>query len=117
VGPDVKLQVGVRSEPREPSPISPTEGEAYAVVARSVRSVHPGAVVAPYLVLGGTDARHYHRISENVYRFLPFELGPEATTLPHGTNERISIDNLVRAVRFYTRLIREAAGNAQSSSE
>ena len=72
--------------------------------------------MVPYLVVGGTDARHYHRVSENVYRFSPFSLGQDALRLAHGTNERISQENLGGAVRFYVRLLENAAGAAQSPS-
>ncbi len=117
VGPDVKLEVGVRSEPREPSPVSPIDSNAYRILDRSIRSVYPDAVVVPYLVVGGTDARHYYRVCDNVYRFSPFRLGSDAMTLVHGTNERLSTKNLVRGVRFYARLLQDIAGAAQPSSE
>ena len=74
-------------------------------------------IVTPYLVVGGTDSRHYYRISDNVYRFGPFILGRETMRLAHGTNERISVDNLVNAVRFYRQLLITSAGPDQPSSE
>jgi len=117
VGPDVKLEVGLRSEPREPSPVSPVDSDAYRILDRSIRSVYPEAAVVPYLVVGGTDARHYYRVCDNIYRFSPFLLGSDAMTLVHGTNERLSVENLVRGVRFYARLLQDIAGAAQASSE
>lgn len=117
VGPNVKLEVGVRSKPREPSPVSPVDSDAYRILDRSIRSVYPEAAVVPYLVVGGTDARHYYRVCDNVYRFSPFLLGSDAMTLVHGTNERLSAENLVRGVRFYARLLQDIAGVAQASSE
>ena len=48
-------------EAREPSPTSDPDSESYRALARTIREVFPGSVVAPALVLGGTDSRHYGR--------------------------------------------------------
>lgn len=106
----IHLQVGVRSRPRNPSPASPVDTEAFAEVERSVRSVFPEAVVTPFLVLGGTDGRHYYAITDSVYRFSPFRLGREALRLVHGTDERVSAENLANGVRFFETLLRRGAG-------
>lgn len=105
----IELQVGVRSTPREPSPVSPVDSEAFIGLARTIRSVMPGTVVAPFLVMGGTDGRYYHLVSDHVYRFNPFVFGRESLLLAHGTNERISIANLANGVRFYVERIRRGA--------
>jgi carboxypeptidase PM20D1 len=65
--------------------------------------------VAPYLVLGATDARHYRDLSENVYRFLPITLTSEDLARMHGTDERISVSDYEKAIRFYRQLILNAA--------
>jgi carboxypeptidase PM20D1 len=109
VAPDVSLQVGVRSPPRNPSAVSSVDGEGFVQLASTIRAVFPETVVVPFLTLGGTDGRHYHRVSDDVYRFLPFSYGSDALRLAHGTNEHITLENLVRGVRFYLRLI-EVAG-------
>ena len=69
----------------------------------------PNAIVVPYLVLGGTDARHYARLSDNVYRFSPYRMGTEALELAHGTNERIGVAEYGDLVRFFIQLIRNSA--------
>jgi carboxypeptidase PM20D1 len=106
----VRLHVDVRTRPRNPSVAAPVDSEAFVGLSRTIREVFPGVVAVPYLVVGGTDARHYQVLSENVYRFLPFAFGRDALRLAHGTDERITADNLVGAVRFYVQLIRNAAG-------
>ncbi len=106
----IRVHVDVRTAPRNPSVVSPVDSEAFAGLARTIREVFPGVAAVPYLVVGGTDARHYHAVSENVYRFGPYVFGRDALRLAHGTDERITAENLVGAVRFYARLIRNAAG-------
>jgi carboxypeptidase PM20D1 len=69
----------------------------------------PDAPVAPGLVLAGTDSRHYAAVAENVYRFQPILLTSEDLERPHGLNERLSIANLDRMVRFYIGLMEAGA--------
>jgi carboxypeptidase PM20D1 len=111
----IEVQVGLRTPTREPSAVSPSDSDAFRSLARAVRSVFPSARVVPYLVVGGTDSRHYEPLSPNVFRFYPFELGRETARLIHGTDEHISVENLARGVRFYVQLLREAAGPVQPS--
>ncbi len=93
----------------DPSKVSPTEGWAFETITRSIREVLPDVVVTPYLVIAATDARHYGIVSDNVYRYSPMELEGEDLARIHGTNERVSIENYGRMIRFYHRLIQNAA--------
>lgn len=95
----------------EPSPVSRTDGQAYGVLERSIRQTAPDAVVAPYLVLGGTDARHYHGMSDAVYRFLPVRMTPDDLGRIHGTDERISVRDYQSAIRFYRQLLLNTSGS------
>jgi carboxypeptidase PM20D1 len=103
------LRVELRPDSREPSPVSDVESGSFATVAGTIREVFPGTVVAPALVLGGTDSRHFARLSENVYRFVPLRVGPDDLGRIHGTDERISLENLEQMVQFYVQLIRNSA--------
>jgi len=94
----------------EPSPVSDPNGWAFSVVSRSVREIEPQAVVAPGLMIGATDSRRFAGVSDGVLRFQPVLLGAEDIERFHGKDERVSIENLERAVRIYTRVIVNAAG-------
>jgi carboxypeptidase PM20D1 len=89
----------------DPSPLSPTDAPAFERLARTVRQVFPEAVVAPYLVLGATDARHYTALSGNVYRFLPAQITARELSGMHGTDERVSVESYLAGVRFYRQLL------------
>ncbi|MCB2008755.1 MAG: hypothetical protein KDH93_27345, partial [Rhodoferax sp.] len=52
-----------------------------------------------------TDSRHFLGISDHVFRFSPVRAKPEDLARFHGTNERISVDNLAELIRFYHRLL------------
>jgi carboxypeptidase PM20D1 len=92
----------------EASPVSPTTGPAWELLAGTVARVAPEAVVAPSLVLGGTDARHYAGLTPHVYRFAPVTVGPGDLERVHGVDERLSLEDYGRMVRFYRALIEGA---------
>ncbi len=92
----------------EPSPVASTGSRGWRVLATSIREVVPQAVVAPGLVLGATDGRHYASLAQDVYRFAPTWMHSEDTARIHGTNERLSVENLALYVRFYDRLLHHA---------
>ena len=102
----VEIETPERNFMSNPSPISRTETEAYRKIGRSVRRVFgEETIVAPALMLGGTDSRHYTDIADDVYRFIPMILGPEDTERIHGLNERIGVDNYRNIVRFYMEMM------------
>lgn len=106
---DPRALVRFKYPPREASPVSPTDGPAFALIQRSVAEVFPDAIFAPFLTVGGTDCRHYEAITDGLYRFAPFPFGPADLKLPHGIDERIAVDALPDAVRFYARFIENAS--------
>ena len=91
----------------EASPVSRTDVAAYQAIARTLRSLFPGIVVTPGLVMGGTDSHHYQAIADDIYRFSPVRVKPEDLARFHGIDERISIANLAELVRFYHQLLRQ----------
>lgn len=90
----------------EPSPVSPVESAQYALINRTIREVFNDAVVAPGIVIGATDARHYKDVSQHVYRFSPVRAGKDDLPRFHGTNERLGVENYLEAIRFYVQLAR-----------
>jgi carboxypeptidase PM20D1 len=93
--------------PHEPSAVSPVDGAAFGRLKALVAEVFPGARAAPYLVTGGTDARKYYAVSDNVYRFTPVQIDTKERNTMHGTNESISIENYGKMILFYRRFIEE----------
>jgi carboxypeptidase PM20D1 len=106
---DPRVELAFTRPPREPSPVSPVQGAAFELLARSVAESFPDALVAPALVVGGTDARHYTVVSDAVYRFRPFLFESDSLTRIHGTDERIAIDVFAQGIRFHVRLIQNAS--------
>jgi carboxypeptidase PM20D1 len=104
------ISLEVQGTPTNPSPVSSTTGDAYALLAACARVHAPeGAPILPMLVLGGTDSRSFNTVSENIYRFAPdWGLQSEYRRI-HGTGERLSVENLGRMARFFAQLVETGA--------
>ena len=111
-----KFEVATLPGSSEPSPVSPTASASYQLINRTVRSLFPDVIVAPGLMIGATDSRHYVPISDHIYRFSPVRAKPEDLKRFHGTNERISTSNLAELVGFYVQLLKNAQSMSQQAS-
>lgn len=95
----------------DPVEESSTEAPAYHWLEAAIGETFPEAVIAPFLVTGTTDSRHYRGVSRNIYRFVPLELDPAALATIHGVDERISVEHYRRAIVYYERLLGLAGGD------
>ena len=92
---------------KNPSKISPTDSRAFNAIREICKEMDPKAIVAPYLVMGGTDARNYEDVCDNIYRYSPFLMDTALLLTCHGTNERIPLTSLKDGVVFFKKYIRE----------
>lgn len=90
----------------EPSFVSDTATTGFRALHRTVKSCFPEVMVAPYLVVGATDARFYRNVCSAIYRFMPVRMNEEDLKRPHGTNERISVGDFKNVVKFYVELVK-----------
>lgn len=92
---------------KEASRFSPTDSRAFGVISRLCKAIEPNAIIAPFLVMGGTDAYFYEPICENIYRYAPFKVDTSLLLCTHATNERIPISAMSDALTFFKNYIRE----------
>lgn len=104
---DPRVAVAFAGTPSPPSPVSSTTSASYHTLARTIRALEPDAIVAPSLVIAGTDSRHYAGFARDVYRFLPVQLVAADLARIHGSNERVGVHDYARCVAFMTKLIRD----------
>ena len=87
------------------SKVAPTSSAQYALLNKTIHEIFPGVIVAPGLMVAGTDSIHYGDISDHIFKFSPVRANAEDLKRFHGTNERLSVSNYAEAIRFYHRLL------------
>ena len=103
---DLEISAGVD---KEASIVSPTDSRAFKIIAKYAKAIEPNAIVAPFLVMGGTDAYHYENVCSNIYRYAPFKVSTALLLCTHGTNERIPVSCMADALRFFKAYIKESS--------
>jgi acetylornithine deacetylase/succinyl-diaminopimelate desuccinylase-like protein len=101
LGPDLELEVQLVG-PAQPE-IDLSQLDLFASV---LREADPGCIPLPYLVTGGTDARHFAKLGIRTYGFLPLNNPADfngATTI-HAADERVPVS----ALEFGARCVFEA---------
>ncbi|MBR1209563.1 M20 family peptidase [Bradyrhizobium sp. JYMT SZCCT0180] len=94
----------------DPPPVTGTASPSFQMLNRTIREVFPDVIVAPGLMVGATDSRHFAGITDKIFRFSPVRANSDDLKRFHGTNERLSLEGYADMIRFYRRLIENAAG-------
>ena len=94
---------------RDASPVSDIHSAAYAFIEKTIRAHFPDAGVAPYLIMGGTDCRHFHALTDTALRFAPVRMTNEQNASCHAVDENVTVSALVEGVHFYKRLLKDYA--------
>jgi acetylornithine deacetylase/succinyl-diaminopimelate desuccinylase-like protein len=89
---------------------TPYDGRLVDAITQSILSEDPEAVVAPYLMSGGTDAKHFRKLGMRSYGFAPLRLPPDLDfgALFHGVDERVPVDALEFGARVFDRFLEHA---------
>ena len=87
----------------QPAWETPYDGALVDAMTRSLLAEDPDALVAPFLMSGGTDAKHFRNLGMRSYGFTPLRLPDDLdfTALFHGVDERVPVD----ALRFGARVM------------
>ena len=109
---DIRAVVGDGIEVRlvygsDPPPVSRREGPAWDALSRAIADVFPRTIPSPFIMIQASDARHFSRISDSVYRFLPFDLTLGERQALHAIDESIRVSTYLDGIRFFRRLIDE----------
>ena len=94
-----------------PSPVSSIDSENFKILEKTIRDMFPNSIVVPGLLGGGTDARYFYEISDDVYRFYPTRIGPSSKKRFHGIDEKISKDNYKEIIEFSYHFIKRVNQN------
>ena len=102
-GPDVQIEHLTKMDGLE----TPYDGLLAEAMTGSILEEDPDAVVAPYLMSGGTDAKHWERLGIRSFGFTPLRLPADLdfTALFHGVDERVPVDALEFGARVFDRFL------------
>ena len=81
------------------------KSEGYNLIKETIIETYDDTIVSPFIMLGGTDGRHYNEICDCVIRFTPAKLTKEERAGVHGLNEKIKVESLEKCLEFYQRLL------------
>jgi acetylornithine deacetylase/succinyl-diaminopimelate desuccinylase-like protein len=83
------------------------DGHLVDAMTASLLAEDPDAIVAPYLMSGGTDAKHWHKLGIRSFGFAPLRLPADLdfTALFHGVDERVPTDALEFGARVFDRFL------------
>lgn len=87
-------------------PVADKNCYAYKYLGRRIRETFGEIPQVPYIMLAGTDSRHYTKICDCVLRFVPMMFTANQLNSAHAVDENVNVDALARAVVFYRDFIR-----------
>jgi acetylornithine deacetylase/succinyl-diaminopimelate desuccinylase-like protein len=103
VGPEVEMEREVHLAGIETT----YDGPVAAAMTAAILAEDPDAIVAPYLMSGGTDAKYWHDLGMRCFGFTPLRLPADLdfTSLFHGVDERVPVDSLEFGARVFDRFL------------
>ncbi|VDB87986.1 unnamed protein product [Peniophora sp. CBMAI 1063] len=102
----------------EPAPLTPTgvDAKPFQLISGTIRAAHAattgeenGIVIAPSIMSGNTDTRHYWNLTDHIFRYNHWNMGGEKQLAgAHTVNEHMRVDDFVGMIRYFTALILNA---------
>ena len=91
---------------RDASPVSNIHSKEFAYVCDCIKKQFPDVGIAPYLIMGGTDCRHFHALTENALRFAPVRMTNAQSASCHAVDENVTVSALAEGVQFFKMFLR-----------
>jgi acetylornithine deacetylase/succinyl-diaminopimelate desuccinylase-like protein len=106
LGPRVRYEIVTQSDPVQ----APFDSPWFAAMADALRAGDPDAVVVPYCLGGGTDAKAFSELGIPCYGFAPLgpapdEDGYDLRAMAHAVDERVPIGGLEFGARVLDRFL------------
>ncbi|WP_069130102.1 M20/M25/M40 family metallo-hydrolase [Rhodohalobacter halophilus] len=104
------IQINVMDRARNPSPVSDTRAAPYSMLKQTIQEIFDQALVSPSLFVAASDSRHFHNLTENIYRFRPIRATHDDRARVHGIDERIRKENYLEMIQFQIQLMQNLSG-------
>jgi acetylornithine deacetylase/succinyl-diaminopimelate desuccinylase-like protein len=85
---------------------SDMDTDSYRIIEKALQEHYPGAITAPYLMLGTTDSRFFREKGISSYGFCPTVVAHDLMGSVHGIDEKISAESFVKGVDVYTDVVK-----------
>ncbi len=102
---DNRVEITVVGKPEEASEISSVNAFGFDLLSMVAGKIYPDAIVAPSLLIAQTDSRHFRKVTDNIYRFLPIRMDDKILDSMHGTDEKIGVGEFMECIAFYSLMI------------
>ena len=99
---DAEITVDIKSGG---APVSPWNGSEFEYIEKLIRKVFK-AHTSPFVLDGGTDARHFAPVCGKIYRFGAFNMSTAMRQSVHRENERMPIASFLEGIKFYREFIK-----------
>jgi len=86
----------------EATPVSSATSAAFKTIDSIIKKSYSGVLTTPFLMIGGTDSKHFHGVSENIFKFSPMK-DPIGF---HTIDEQVSIESYRHSLWFFEQLMR-----------
>jgi acetylornithine deacetylase/succinyl-diaminopimelate desuccinylase-like protein len=107
-----ELDISVQTTFSERPSGSP-RGPLFDAVSDAVRTVHPDAVVLPYMSTGFTDSRFFRSIGVETYGLMPLLMAREDMGRIHGVDEKIPVEGIAEMTSVIAALIERWNGTSR----
>jgi acetylornithine deacetylase/succinyl-diaminopimelate desuccinylase-like protein len=87
--------------------------QEYAAIEAALLEHYPGAIAAPYLMLGTTDSRFFREKGVVSYGFCPAGIPAEHLKSIHGTDEKIGINSMRKGTEVYKDIVARLCSGAK----
>ena len=91
----------------DPAPMSATDTPSFKAIDEISTELFEKSVTVPFQVMGATDARHYRIVTDQLYRYSPFNIPANIFLLFHQTDERMTLESMEKAVAFFKMYIKK----------
>jgi len=84
---------------------STMDNEAFGIIETALLDNYPGAIAAPYLMLGTTDSRFFREKGVISYGFCPAVIPAEHLKSIHAADEKIGVESMIKGVEVYKDIV------------
>ena len=99
---EVKIEFIMKGEGNS----SDMDTDSYRVIEEGLLDHYPGAIAAPYLMLGTTDSRFFRERGMLSYGFCPAVIPADHLKSIHGIDEKIAVESMVKGTQVYTDIVK-----------